>query len=88
MTKVRLVALFVLLSVALFAGSAAAGPGGCRNGDPDGPQISHPLAMPRTEEGSSVKPSVSPEVVASEKLPYSWRVVLRLYLRIHGIALR
>lgn len=88
MAKTRVIALFVLLSVVLLAGNVAAGPGGNRNGDPDGPQITHPTLYPRAEVGSDASASVSPKVVVNERLSYSWQVVLRLYLRMHGFGLR
>ena len=87
MAKVRQIAFLSLLSVALLAGNVAAGPGGNRNGDPDGPQIAHPSIVEVADGESVVRPSVSPYEVVSERLSSSWRVVLRLYLRIHGIAL-
>jgi hypothetical protein len=88
MAKVRQIALLALLSVFFFAANVSAGPGGNRNGDPDGPQKPLRSAVPRAGETSLVKQSISPEVAVSERLSYSWQTVIRLYLRWHGFTAR
>jgi len=74
----------------LVVGAAQAGPGkpGSENGDPDRPEIAHPIDKLEVSTGSVDAARGATVTARSERSPNELKVLFRVYLKLFRIFLR